>query len=579
LEPRRLLSSVAIAADDPDPSVQVQDRLVSEAAGQVVFEITAPAGDAPVTLDYSTAPGTATEGLDYTPVAGTLTFAPDSVSTRTQTVAVPVIDDGFWEDSEWFYLELSNVTGAPLPGGGPTYRATATVRDDDPRPALRVSDARMTEGDAGEAQMAFVVSLSAALDRPVTVDYATADGTATAPADYAAAAGTLLFEPGETSRAVPVRVRGDTADEPNETFTLNLRSPTLVTIADAQGVGTIVEDDDHPPTANITDVSPDPRSSQVDSIAVVFSEPVDGMDLADLTLTRDGGPNLLTPAQAITASADGVTWTLANLGPLTRTAGRYTLALGAAGSGIVDRSGNALTAGATDAWRTFASVSDRRVFYNNSFFDGNDPAANAADDAALAPDKRALRPGQTASFANVTGYSRGLNGVMIDINGLPSDPNVLGAADFTFGVNGGGAAAPWADAPAPSSVTIRRGAGLAGSDRVTVVFPDNTIRDTWLKVTVLATDRTGLSAPDVFYFGNLVGDAGDPAPPAGAGAAPRFSVDARDVFATLRRGGTGPAASLVTDAADLNHDGRVNALDFALARARLRHSLPLPFTP
>jgi hypothetical protein len=584
LEARRLLSSspLVVAADDPaDPSVEVQDQLVAEGTPQVVFDITVPAGDVLVTLDYATAPGTAAADLDFTTVAGSLLFAPDTAAPRTQSVAVSIADDALWEDSEWFYLELSNVNGGGLPGGGATYRATATIRDNDQRPTLRVSDARVDEGDAGDTPATFVVSLSAALDRPVTVDYATANGTASAPSDYAAATGTLTFEPGETTKSVAVAVHGDNADESNETFTLNLRSASPAAIADAQGVATIVEDDDHPPTVNIVDVSPDPRTPPVDSAVIVFSEPVSGVDLPDLTLTRDGGPNLLTADQTLTGAADGVTWTLGNLGPLTGPAGRYTLTLAASGSGIADRSGNALIAGATDAWRTFATVADRRVFYNNSFYDGNDPAPGSADDAAVAPDKRALRAGESASFANVTGYSSGINGIFIDTNGLPIGTGP-GPGDFAFKAGNGGDPASWPAAPTPVSVTVRRGAGAGGSDRITVVFPDGAVRNTWLGVTILVDDRTGLSAPDVFYFGNLVGDAGDP-PISGRGgtaAARPIAVGPEDLYTARRAAASASAGpAVLTNAADHNRDGRVNVLDLALARANVFRALQPPATP
>jgi len=64
---------------------------------------------------------------------------------------------------------------------------------------------------------------------------------------------------------------------------------------------------------------------------------------------------------------------------------------------------------------TSASVVGRDVFYNNSFYDGNNPAINAADDEAIATNKQALLPGQTATFANYTSYSKGINGVMVDV--------------------------------------------------------------------------------------------------------------------------------------------------------------------
>lgn len=76
-----------------------------------------------------------------------------------------------------------------------------------------------------------------------------------------------------------------------------------------------------------------------------------------------------------------------------------------------------------------AQVVGRDVFYNNSYFDGRNPAADTSDDNAIATDKQALLPGQTASFTNYTSYSKGINGVMVDIAGLGSPLN-LTAADF-----------------------------------------------------------------------------------------------------------------------------------------------------
>ena len=82
----------------------------------------------------------------------------------------------------------------------------------------------------------------------MTVNYATANGTATRRRDYtAAAAGTLTFAPGETTKTVTVAVNGDTLDEADETFTVNLSAATNATIADGQGVGTITDDDPTPP--------------------------------------------------------------------------------------------------------------------------------------------------------------------------------------------------------------------------------------------------------------------------------------------------------------------------------------------
>jgi len=89
----------------------------------------------------------------------------------------------------------------------------------------------------------FTVSLAGQTGRTVTVDYSTADGTATAPGDYTSTSGTLSFAPGETAKTITVPVVGDTIDEPDETFSVALSGAVDVTIADGLGVGTIVDDD------------------------------------------------------------------------------------------------------------------------------------------------------------------------------------------------------------------------------------------------------------------------------------------------------------------------------------------------
>jgi hypothetical protein len=119
-------------------------------------------------------------------------------------------------------------------------------------PSLRINDVTGTEGNTGTASATFTVTLSAENTETITVAYATANGTATAGSDYQAATGTLTFAPGETIMTVTVLVIGDRLGEPNETFVVNLSSPTNATIADAQGVATIVDDE---PRISITDVS------------------------------------------------------------------------------------------------------------------------------------------------------------------------------------------------------------------------------------------------------------------------------------------------------------------------------------
>ncbi|HKH12484.1 MAG TPA: Calx-beta domain-containing protein [Rubrobacter sp.] len=104
---------------------------------------------------------------------------------------------------------------------------------------LRIGDAKVKEANTSAR---FVVSLSGASQQSVTVDYATADGSAKAPGDYAAKSGTITFAPNETSKTVSVAIKNDRKKEPNETFFVNL-SNASTTISDAIGKGTIVDND------------------------------------------------------------------------------------------------------------------------------------------------------------------------------------------------------------------------------------------------------------------------------------------------------------------------------------------------
>ena len=103
------------------------------------------------------------------------------------------------------------------------------------------------------------------------------------------------------------------------------------------------------PTASIIPVAPDPHGTAVNSLTIVFSEPVTGVTLADFTLKRDGGANLLTVAQLV-STADNQIWLLSNLGPITGTAGTYVCTLVAAGSGIQDAAANLLAVDAAETW-------------------------------------------------------------------------------------------------------------------------------------------------------------------------------------------------------------------------------------
>jgi ELWxxDGT repeat protein len=203
-------------------------------------------------------------------------------------------------------------------------------------------------------------------------------------------------------------------------------------------------------------------------------------------------------------------------------------------------------------------VVGRNLFYNNSLFDGHNPAATAADLAAVAIDKIARLPGQAASAAQVSGYAKGINGVLIEFDGAPADP--LTAEDFVFRVGREGDPADWASAPAPLEIVP-----LAGSlSRYAITWTDGSIKNTWLQVTIKANARTRLAAEDVFFFGNLVGDTGDAA---------AIAVNAADLVRT--RNAVGLPAS-IDSAFDFNRDGVVNAADLVLVRNNVGAALSSP---
>jgi hypothetical protein len=119
-------------------------------------------------------------------------------------------------------------------------------------PSLRINDVTVSEGNTGDVAGDFTVTLSAASTEAITIAYATSNGTATSGSDFNSTSGTLTFAPGETSETITVPVIGDRLAEPNETFVVSLSDPTNATIADGQGVGTILDDE---PRVSIGDVT------------------------------------------------------------------------------------------------------------------------------------------------------------------------------------------------------------------------------------------------------------------------------------------------------------------------------------
>lgn len=221
---------------------------VSENVGVATITATRTGGsDGVVGVSYSTnAGGTATAGTcaggaDYEAASGTLSW-PDGNSTA-QTFTIPICDDATDEPDETVNLSIQTPTGGATLGTPNT--AVLTIQDNDATPTISIDDVRGLEGNPPDGSIfAFSVTLSNPSSSTVTVQYSTADDSATAPGDYTAVSnGVITFLPGDTVESAQITIITDTDLEPDETFFVNLSSPTNATIADGQGIGTIQNDE------------------------------------------------------------------------------------------------------------------------------------------------------------------------------------------------------------------------------------------------------------------------------------------------------------------------------------------------
>ena len=194
--------------------------------------------------DFGPALEVSTDGGTTWTASTTATIAAGATSVLVRTA---INNDTLDENVESFTLTATRTAGTTT---NTTVTGTATINDNDPPPAIAINDVTVDEG-AGTAT--FTVSLNTASGLPVSVNYSMANGTAGA-ADFTAGSGTLNFAAGVTTQTIVVPILEDTLDELNETFTVNLASPTNATIADSQGIGTIL-DNDAPPSLTINDVT------------------------------------------------------------------------------------------------------------------------------------------------------------------------------------------------------------------------------------------------------------------------------------------------------------------------------------
>jgi hypothetical protein len=203
-----------------------------------------------------------------------------------------------------------------------------------------------------------------------------------------------------------------------------------------------------------------------------------------------------------------------------------------------------------------STVVGHNIFYNNSAFDGHNAAINVDDDAAIAPDKTVLVGVGQPIYANVSSYDKGVNGIMLDVEDLPATPTLSDFFFSTFTKTNG--VVSWQLAPNPTGIAVRPGAGVDGSDRIVLTWDDQSaVKNAFLQVMLLPSERTGLATADAFYFGSAIGTA-----VTAEGTTQTAVADA----ITSCLGAESAVSATIDDPYDFNRDGQIDGDDWLIAQ-------------
>ena len=303
--------TLTILDDDGPPTVtlKLSPASIAENGGtsRVTARLSHPSSR-DTTVTVSAAPVSPAAAGDYRLSSNLELLIPALETKSTGTVTITGVDNDLETPDKQVTVSgvAANTHGITNPDA-----TTLTLSDDDD-PALSIGDAAAAEGDSGGAALEFRVALDQAALEEVRVDWATADGTAQAGADYRAASGSLTFGVGEISKTVSVTASGDNVDEPNETFTVRLSNASGATLGKAVGTGTITDDDDAPTvTLRLSPASVSENGGE-SAVTARLSHP----SSADTTVTvsgsddyRLGANGALTIPAGATESAAPVTLT------------------------------------------------------------------------------------------------------------------------------------------------------------------------------------------------------------------------------------------------------------------------------
>jgi hypothetical protein len=231
-----------IVDNDAAPTITIDNLNITEGNGGTrlavaYLRLSAPSGKA-VRVSYATQNDMAQASSDY--VAVTPTSVAFNVGQTVALARVTINGDLLNEPDENFFVNLTSPVNSTIADA----QGKVTIVNDDRLPALTIDDVAVSEGNSGMQSLIFKVSLSAPSGQTVTVNYATANGTAQAGSDYVAKNSTLTFVPGgPLTQTVNITINSDIVVEGNETLFVLLSGAVNATVSKARGAGTINNDD------------------------------------------------------------------------------------------------------------------------------------------------------------------------------------------------------------------------------------------------------------------------------------------------------------------------------------------------
>ena len=294
-------SSVNVSISTPPTgSVQLSSATysVNENGGTVTITAARTGGSyGSASVNYATANGTAAAGSDYTSKSGTLNWSDGDSASKTFTVSIT--DDSTYEGNETFVVNLSGASGASL---GTPSTATITINDNETPPpgSLQLSSATYSVTENG-GTVTITATRTSGSYGAASVNYATANGTATAGSDYTSKSGTLNWSDGDSaSKTFTVSITDDTAFDGDETFTVSLSGASGASLGAPSSATVTIVDNDTPARGTL----------QFNSATYSVAEN-DGS--VTLSVTRQGGSygaasvNYATANGAATAGSDYTT--------------------------------------------------------------------------------------------------------------------------------------------------------------------------------------------------------------------------------------------------------------------------------